>query len=192
MRLRDLVSCRAVMRTVLVLVLSFAAVPAHPADHVVNGVTIVDANGTVLGPVYGDPFFPQVILTFSGRIFFVTVRPSGFLGSSLGFTSLNCQGPPFIYEPSLIPGAALWLPGTTVYLADPTAPTQSLTILSSFNWEFQQCGNITPNIQPVKPAVPIIDLNTVFTPPFSIQVDPDRVAPATPGRIPPFFKWPPF
>ena len=169
---------RLVVLVVLVVVTLVAAVSdggnRRPHVRSANELTVFDADGVKVGRVFGDPEFPTVVLEVDGRWFALQVRRSQAQSSfSLLFETADCASTPAYMDPQgdrLVQMPALGLPGTTVYLPDLTAPIQTVTV-RSFRDFGEECRNFspTPLTLPLVPAVAIIDLDTVFTPPFSVR-----------------------
>jgi hypothetical protein len=146
-----------------------------PSMQSISKLTVFDAHGLEVG-VLGNTLF-QV----NGRIFSVGVAPQGFVGfgrSFLLFENLDCQGPPFLSSSSADLGgfvtiSALGPPGATVYLPDPAAPIGIKDFKSSLQFFPPACENFSA-LGPTTgvAAVPVFDLYTVFTPPFSVRPTP--------------------
>ena len=98
-------------------------------------------------------------------------------GAGLIFESPNCMGIPYmnpgrpsieIDPPSLLPLTAIGPPGQTVYVAIPGAAARPIVKKSVLEFGLR-CRNETGNIPEATPTQPLIDLLTVFTPPFSLK-----------------------
>ncbi len=94
----------------------------------------------------------------------------------LAFDGPNCTGTPFIFSPSDLfefdtysRNAAVG-PDGVLYGADPNEDPGEEQIASAFDFE---CFNFGPFPFTVAPTVPVIDLTTLFTPPFSIEFKDD-------------------
>jgi len=140
---------------------------------------VVDSAGTVVGPITGFTFdgprlvLPQVVLQLDGRLVGLLVHPDRFEGSgpSLAYESTNCTGQAWLSGPF----ATLILPGTidspfktVLYIPDPSATPGLVTVTARSLW----LGTCFPFEFPVSsavPAIPLVDLNTLFTPPFSLK-----------------------
>jgi len=99
------------------------------------------------------------------------------------FDQENCAGTPLLIlqgtlgetRPTLLPLVAVALPGHTVYLAENEGPAQTFYYTSTLKAisatepynHGGQCENIG-SISPInaRQATPLIDLDTLFTPPF--------------------------
>jgi hypothetical protein len=73
----------------------------------------------------------------------------------------------------IAPHVAVTLPGRTVYLQEPGTPAQMPTLRSFLTARPEEpgpgCRSIFTDDQPVFSALPVVDLNTLFTPPFSLR-----------------------
>lgn len=158
---------------------------------------VVDAHGFPLGGVVGlnDPTATVLINVgggVGGGVFSLNVLPSQLLGTggSLYFTTANCTGTPYItfQPPALATPSVLAAPGNSLYAAVPNATPLQITALSVLLPSIPggppaSCQSTTPpppvGVPPPPPptppqvfaiaAVSLVDLNTVFTPPFSIR-----------------------
>lgn len=118
--------------------------------------------------------------------FVLEVTPTHFFGSAyLYFVSPDCSGSPFmqgqvpilvgadlsgygVSSSSLLPPVAVAIPGQTVYIPDPAAPVQSI-VPGSLLIE-GTCAPLSGSpATDVRPALALIDLERIFTPPFSIR-----------------------
>jgi hypothetical protein len=145
----------------------------------VDKLAVVDGNGVVVGGAFGEygavlfQGLTGVVFQIDGRFAAVSVLKRTLSGSTqLMFDSADCAGNRFIldnFDP--VESAAVGPPGTTLYLADRTAPARSMTIKSRLDWGFfhGRCTNQDLTFDGVLPAVATIDLSTRFTPPFSVR-----------------------
>lgn len=164
------------------LFLPFAA-PLADALEVkrVPNLQVFDANNKLLGKVasFSGDDDVQVVFEVNKSIFFVRVLRNGFTSEeTLYYTSLDCAGSPW---DDVDNGSGILLegiigpPGNTVYLKDLSAVPQEITIRSEFTEDedddtsVRLCRNVTPYTEDKIPTIPIIDLSTVFTPPFSVR-----------------------
>ncbi|MFZ1058343.1 MAG: hypothetical protein WAP47_04015 [Candidatus Rokuibacteriota bacterium] len=138
---------------------------------------VVDSVGTLIGNVLGFTFdgsqhvLPNVVLQRNGRAVGVVVTPNGFEGSgaSLSYESLNCTGTPYLDGDftTLILPATIEGPGHTVYVPDTSAtprPVAAQSLLmqgACFSW--------LSNLQSAVPAIPLVDLDTLYAPPFTVR-----------------------
>lgn len=147
-------------------------------------IAVVDANGNQVGEVVGATTnTATVALKVGGRGVILVVRGATtqsslegdllpFQGTgTLRFESTDCSGPPLMFvDPirTVDPGIVA-APGMTLYM--PEVPTiLGSRILGSGRGQGGRCVALSPPIlaDNMVPAVPIIDLLTVFTPPFRI------------------------
>lgn len=155
-------------------------------------IVVVDANGTPVGPAVlhrddRDGFEVSVVLQRATQIFYLGVRFDTWLDSEdmIGFTSLDCTGLPFLVAssgpPSLFTMAGLGAPGTTLYLGGNGSVRQFVHIHSVLRrWG---CEMLTMLGVDAMPAEPVVDLETLFVPPFRLA--PAPAAPAPPSPPPP-------
>ena len=151
---------------------------------------VVDAHGGPLGGVVAlNGPAAMVLIVVGGGPFSLNVLPGQLLGTggSLYFTSNNCTGTPYIsfQPPGLSTPSVLAAPGNSLYAAAPNATPLSITALSLLlpsipGGPSASCQSTTPppppGVPPLPPpqvfavaAVRLVDLSTVFTPPFSIR-----------------------
>ena len=137
----------------------------------VHAATVLDANGKKVGSLQRSQ---QVYFKLDGgNVFLVEVQTNGFRrgeGAQLYYVTPDCSGTP--YTPAdypgvdIVPSALLGPPGRTLYRPDPAAAPRTITAMSQ-DGEDQGCFNISPGLtQMALPLIPVIDLNTQFTPPF--------------------------
>lgn len=153
-------------------------------EQVPNGLAVYDANGNHIGPVMNvvTPEGPVVVAVKVGeRVIplFMTRTSIGvdYSGSNnLYFETTDCTGPPFLAQSSvMLPRAIVAKPGRTVYFADPFGPSHLITQRSFLPGgdSGQPPGSCSseaqPSVRTVVPAVPLTDLDTLFTPPFSVR-----------------------
>jgi hypothetical protein len=148
----------------------------------VRNLRVFDANkkfvGTVLSVPYGAGESATVAIRVRGYIVVFDVDKNGFIADTLGpllFQSSDCSGTPYVpstFPAALVqPKAVVGPPGKTVYIPDPNGdPTQRITIQSdstgSGDCKPAQCGDPCTGFVP---ALPLLDLDTVYTPPFSVR-----------------------
>ena len=101
-------------------------------------------------------------------------------GRGLLYESEDCIGTPSLHfdatlpetdAPSLLPQVAIGPPGNTVYMAIQGVARRTITVRSGLEFGLR-CVNRTVTDVPVLPTQPLIDLLTVFTPPFSLKAAP--------------------
>src|SRR4029434_3592779 len=143
--------------------------------------------GKVLGIIGLDessPYksFSVVPFTVASHVFMLRVYRQNMVGHDLSgvyFESPNCSGQPFMADPdpinTLLPVVIVAQPGSTVYLPDPTDSIREVSAWSMFPTATPQnppdsCVTFTSPIVPNgRRALPLLDLNTLFTPPFSVH-----------------------
>ena len=157
--------------TLVVGGLGLGAVLAQPSTE--NDLRIIDVNGTNVGKVISVAgVCPSVALLVGEQLVTLCVTQNGFLGNAFIFFEFpNCEGERFLPDTTgfLLPPVLVAPPGNTVYL--PAAGSISQTIiLQSFLTPEGLC-QLIPQPLPVQafPIEAVEDLNTRFTPPFSIQ-----------------------
>jgi len=151
-------------------------------------LVVVDANGKQVGTVVGARVTQVTIaLRVNGRHVLLDVDaavntpdyPDTALlvppirgASGLRFESWDCSGPPFLlqFADQLLDAGAVAPPGLTLYL--PVVPGAAPTHIASSS--YRDAGGCRTQEQPVSeadvPAVAIVDLLTLFTPPFRVLI----------------------
>jgi hypothetical protein len=172
---------------------------AHPASakdkHSVTPVeepVVVDADGDKLGSLLGlNGPLALVLVGVQRGLFSLYVSKSSIIatGSPLLFTTNDCTGIPYVQVQAIgiVTQSTLAPPGNSLYVGDPSATPQIITPLSLLQPAFPggpaaSCQSTTP--PPPPPGVPpppgppqlsavralrLVDLNTVFSAPFSIR-----------------------
>lgn len=139
--------------------------------------SVLDANDNKVGNVLGtgDPNVAgshavTVGLRQGGRAFAIVVQRSGFRGiSSLFFESADCSGAPFVrILGGVLPSVAVASPGNTVYIEDTAASPQSL-LSRSFIRSGETTCTVSNNTFLLTPAIVLVNMDDLFTPPFSFQ-----------------------
>src|SRR5262249_3784455 len=115
------------------------------------------------------------IVLWVGRTFFRgTSGESTDKGQFVFFDSIDCTGQAWLQNinTSPLPLSAVTSPGNTVYIADAGSSGQELSMHSILvNPEIGgQCFRVDPTPMPVVPAHSVVDLYTLFTPPFHIKL----------------------
>lgn len=159
----------------------------------VGRVVIVDSKGKTVGSILGGVGFnikviggvpPNlgirfvVLLEVDEQVVPVAVFRDRFSGGGgLFFESENCLGTPWLITntspnepPNLLPQVAIGPPGQTLYVETPGASPQSVTT-KSLLVGFSTCSNQTFQLS-LLPAQALVNLETVFTPPFSLRAAP--------------------
>jgi hypothetical protein len=148
-----------------------------------SSLTVVDAHGTKIGPVislFRAPIgnvFAMVAFEVQQQPFVLLAGPLG-LGSigSLGpyFTSGNCSGAPLVPSQvlvcSMIEQPTVSAPGHTVYLSGPDAePQRFIPFVGTQLTADSSCQPASFDNIDLVPARPVVDLDTLFTPPLSVR-----------------------
>lgn len=153
---------------------------------------VVDADGDELGSVLGlNGPTAVVLIDFEGRLFSLNVLKDRLFGTQgpLFFTTNNCTGTPYIpvLPTALVTLSTIAPPGNSLYAENPNSIPLIITALSVLQPSFPggppaSCQPTTP--PPPPPGVPpppgppqifaiaalrLVDLDTVFTAPFSIR-----------------------
>jgi hypothetical protein len=150
-----------------------------------NRLRIVDANGklvTTVGPDWRDGEWAAAHFKFGQYPpFMLRVTPQRFLGTAPGnvviFELAQCSGEPFVFSPPSWPPQFLRPtfvapPGRTVYVPDLEDTPHTEYAGSLWNTDTETCIDVPPDRNDYSDAVkaiPLIDLDTVFTPPFSVR-----------------------
>ncbi len=149
-----------------------------PTIRAVEKLIVVDANGKKVAPVVQDfSGLQQILLQVKGFLpFDLTVFSERLTGvTNLLFTTNDCSGQAFV-EHNLavgifveLPAAATGLPGNTIYIPDPNSTPTMVTYNSHRDDQNSQCINDGPTEDTLVPAIPVIDLETIFTPPYHLE-----------------------
>jgi hypothetical protein len=151
-----------------------------------DSLTVFDAHDKKVGPVFsvtlalsGGPATAMVVFEVDQQPFVLRVEPQGCVGSasSVVYRSSDCSGSPFILTGpravqmvNLFPENAVDAPGHTLYLEDQTADRIPV---SSFSGSQLDDGTCLPASfgagATLIPVQSIVDLDTLFTPPFSVR-----------------------
>lgn len=142
-------------------------------------LTIFDANGVTIGESIGLSFQgnPIVSMSIEGQVVVLGVREDGFFNvGRVGpyFDGLDCTGIPLITrretENNLLTIVKVNAPGQTLYIEDSTAvdeiEVQSLLFQDFADPRVSGCFN-TGGFTGVS-VIPLLDLDTLFTPPFTV------------------------
>ena len=151
-----------------------------PTVKPIGQVTIVDSKGKIVGSAFGSivegTLVPTVLLKMNDHLFTIVVGKDRLFGRvNIFYESEGCLGTPYFPADSpvglLLPMGALVPPGNTVYVPQQGAVPKRV----SFQSIFIPVGGCRPHITSFE-AVPgeslLIDLDAVFTPPFSIRTIP--------------------
>jgi len=118
-----------------------------------------------------------VAFKLAASLFALRIRKDQLAGyTPLLFESEDCSGTPYIatqyLSAHLFPPVAIGPPGSTAYVPDTQSSPQAIMAKSAFGVHPDHpdlCINIQDASLEAIPALPITDLNTVFTPPFSVK-----------------------
>lgn len=150
----------------------------------VGQVAVVDSKGKIVGHTVGGlglnflatahpSFEPTVLLQVDQRLVAVNVAKDRFYAGQILFEFENCQGtpwfPPLNRTESLLPYVVVGPPGNTIYLPQTNALPQLMTYSSVLT--FGSCSSFSFSSTGI-PGVALINLDTVFTPPFSLRTAP--------------------
>ena len=161
----------------------------------VNHAVVVDSKGKTVGATIGGvglvtsrftrgtQIHPTVLLRVGQHLVAVNVDRDRFFGGTLFFESPDCSDTPWFPDPplelggrrSLLPQTAIELPGQTLYVEKPGAVSPTVTLRSRRGEGFSSCvgeNSYSPITVPAVQAQPLVDLLTVFTPPFSLRAAP--------------------
>jgi hypothetical protein len=136
-----------------------------------GALTVIDSTGKTVGPLIRPD---AVVITVNGDRLLIGVRPDGFFGtiSTTGLTfyrtGTNCSGGRYVEPSTGLFFAHLRLLGSTGYYGGWTStPTSVASVEFSCTATGCQCTSFsgTFNLTPVK----TVELNPLFTPPFSIK-----------------------
>ncbi len=165
-----------------------SAEPAAPA------LQVIDSNEKQVGIFAGFlwPLDAPMSDQFREAVVFLTVNSQSFAlrlndkfyypGNKIYYTSLDCTGTPYLsmnaininYKGITQTPVGITSPGQTVHL--PQSGSTPVTIQVQSYWlDDTHCGNFSPPnsvFEYVIEAYPLVNLNTMFTPPFKVVVKP--------------------
>ncbi|MBI4463859.1 MAG: hypothetical protein HY647_04055 [Acidobacteria bacterium] len=137
-----------------------------------NQVVVVDNKGKIVGSASGAlGFSTTVLLKIEDRLIPVALTKNSYSRTgTLFFELANCGGTAWMVPTpnALDTNPKVGPPGNTNDIAKEDVVPVQITIASSFG---QSCLGTGGTLEAV-PAVPFIDLDTVFTPPFSVRTIP--------------------
>jgi hypothetical protein len=168
------------------LVTSFLVHPTFAAEPLksLSALTVVDAHGTKVGSVISLLLLNPALGNVTALVAFAVgqqplvllVGPRGFVSTGGPFfNSKNCSGPPLVSSGvvlnSIVEPPAIGVPGHTVYLSEPGAMAQDFATFDGTQLALDgtcQPVHFDSNIS-LLPARAVVDLDTLFTPPFSVR-----------------------
>jgi hypothetical protein len=187
-------TCRLYLRLATLAFGVILLTQTSPADNQsvrpVEQPVVVEAHGAPLGGVVAlNGPTAMVLINVGGGLFSLNVLQDQLLGTGgpLYFTTNDCTGTPYItfQQPGLSTPSVLAAPGNSLYAAVPSATPRPILALSVLLPSIPggpplSCQSTTPPPPPGAPPPPppqvfaiaasrLVDLNTVFTPPFSIR-----------------------
>lgn len=175
-----------VIAVTLVLVSLTATSAAQPMLKSLSSLTVVDAHDVKVGELFGILANGDGLVAFEvdQQPLLLSLRADGFVLTSIFFLSGDCTGASYLrtgQNPAntmdLFPLVAVSAPGRVLYLPTGAAPLQDTSEDIGFmGSKFNLAGACVPpsrilDEQPAWyfPAIPVIDFNTLFTPPFSVR-----------------------
>ena len=149
--------------------------PQGPEGPAGPSIVVLDALGAEVGRVL-DVINSETLtipLRVSGHTIMLFANKEGFFRNDQFplFESSDCSGTPLMRKPtpSLFSTVTVGSPGHTVYLPDPDASFQNILIKSVL--KPNGCDLQLPlRTFLVVPAIPLVDLDTLFTPPFEFEL----------------------
>ena len=157
--------------------LPFGQSPANAAAVGGTSFRVYDAKNRFVGhavPAGDDAELGSMVFRHSGRVFVLDMHRYKVKGEAdLYYTSSDCTGAPLIDiegDPAnwLMDVVAVGPPGMTVYARDLQAIPADVPVGSTFQEGEGPCVSLPSGSTKVTaPAVPLIDLSTQFTPPFT-------------------------
>jgi len=148
-----------------------------PQERAVKNLIVFDSNGEKVADVFDivDFSVPLILFVVKGFLpFSLLVHPDRILGrNALLFESSDCSGTPFM-QPHLSPDEVLPIvatgpPGDTVYIPDPNSSPQTMSFNSYLLEDFSRSCQTSSGQVSLVPALPLIDLDTLFTPPYHFE-----------------------
>ena len=139
----------------------------------VQNLSVWDSKGKIVGNVISSQYGGQALVAFrlSGRLFLLSADKTGFNETTqLFFASANCTGAAYTFP---ILGTSSYL--NTVYgivggkAYEPSGPTTNVTINSSLDSGSSSCNFSTVFQTDMTPMQFVVDLNSIFTPPFTLR-----------------------
>jgi hypothetical protein len=164
---------------IMVLVMLRLITPLESANspRSLKGLVVVDSTGKNIGPVLGidDTLrYAVVAFTVNGFTFALSVDSMAFTGSdrTLLFESTDCTGTPYLFSNvvTLLPVVVVSVPGSTVYRADDTTEPIFINSRTGADTPPGVCESLPQTQESIGSiAIPVVDLSTLFTPPFHVR-----------------------
>lgn len=168
------------MRDAIVVALVLSLAPAAWAGQQVKPIeslSAYDANGKRVGRVLdmtGTNEGMIVPVSVKGVVTYLSLYSDTLVAGNGGvlYQSTDCTGTAYVGTSSfgfaqLVTGTGL--PGLTVYVQESGQPTQSILVASRVATETGCEAVVNPFMDSAFPAVPLVDLSAVFTPPFTVH-----------------------
>jgi hypothetical protein len=169
---------KAVGLVVLLVTMLLAAARTHAQTiEPVDALIVVDANGKKVGSYQVDDRVGPFRVNGRGFVFLDLDKEAfaafGFVQAY--YESTDCTGTPYTIDFGQLQSAAegrVSAPGKTLYMADFNARPKTITVRSKELFP-APCDNVYVGFpMPLDNAVPlvaVVDLNTLFTPPFHLE-----------------------
>jgi hypothetical protein len=195
MHRKEIIRLGLVASIAIALLPGARAADGPPQVTAVALATVVDSTGKAVGSVIGSQNVSAVVggpisimAGAGGLAFWLLIDRDGLFSSLLMgplFATSDCSGTPYVYPPdpsAFVMPSAIGLPGKSLYAPQPGAIGRFVTLASAMysspSVPTAFCGALPPpppgvppnNTLFVVPAVPLVDLNTVFKPPFSLRI----------------------
>jgi hypothetical protein len=174
-----------VIAVILVLVSLTATSAAQPVLKSLSSLTVVDAHGVKVGELFGISANGNGLVAFEvdQQPLLLSLNANGFVFTSIFFLSGDCTGASYLRTSlnpatilNLFPLVAVSATGRVLYLPTGAAPLQDTSEDPGFmGSKFIATGACVPPTRIDEeqawyiPVIPVIDLNTLFTPPFSVR-----------------------
>lgn len=162
-----------VLASLAILLLSTSALIAQRtstnASPAVQDFVVIDSTGKNVGHVIGVDAFgaTAVAFPFHGKPLPIGVGRSSFTQEGLSYTTSDCTGQAY-QDASNTPFLTTTVLGTNNTLYVENGPIQTVTLMSTLYPPPQGCSPFTFTDSNMVPMTPVLDLNKVFTPPFSV------------------------
>jgi len=160
-----------------------ARITALEGGLIQEGLAVVDSTGNTVGKFTGFTGglrLAQVVFGNSSEVLVLQVDREEFFGNSssggeIHFESSDCSGTPLLTltdsDPSIVPIVGVWGPGNTVYKAELGVVPSEVRVFSRLARD-GTCVVLGGGFHPTVPSEPLLDLDTLFTSPFTVIVTP--------------------